>query len=345
MSLVDKIKKAVKVGALVGLMGVLGAEGAYYYNTTAEQRAQHAEVVRTVARKGYEKSLNVVKGGYNLTRNYLGSAVDGKYDNHNLFCDDSLESLLEPTHKINSTVQFELVSYSYDTEGKRHEKVRRISRSGHGSGIVVDNNGERLKILTCDHVVPTPRKTRWYDGKKRLVREIRNLKQRYVLEQFSLNLPIALPPVFGSANFSFGLELDVAARDQRSDLALLETRLKDIKRIKGYKAFKRWGNSDELKPGDFLYAVGYPFGLSKQVTDGRVASEVDKRRLIYFSSACINPGNSGGPVYALRDGRPEFVGISQKTWYNGISGMIRGDVIKAFLEKIGLGFVYRGGKR
>lgn len=79
----------------------------------------------------------------------------------------------------------------------------------------------------------------------------------------------------------------------------------------------RLGNSDELEIGDFVLAVGSPFGLSHSVTYGIISAKGrrqlelgdDSLRLQDFlqTDAAINPGNSGGPLINLRG---EVVGIN-----------------------------------
>ncbi|MBW3003934.1 S1C family serine protease, partial [Candidatus Woesearchaeota archaeon] len=91
------------------------------------------------------------------------------------------------------------------------------------------------------------------------------------------------------------------------------------------------GSSSELEPGDFLYVVGFPYEFRRQLTHGRISSSYG-----VISSADVNPGNSGGPAYALRDGKPELVGLTQTTRRCGISGFIPVDAVKRFLSSIGL---------
>lgn len=77
------------------------------------------------------------------------------------------------------------------------------------------------------------------------------------------------------------------------------------------------GNSDQLEIGDFVLAVGSPFGLSHSVTYGIISAKGrrqlelgdDSLRLQDFlqTDAAINPGNSGGPLINLRG---EVVGIN-----------------------------------
>ena len=119
----------------------------------------------------------------------------------------------------------------------------------------------------------------------------------------------------------------------------------------------RLGDSDQLEIGDFVLAVGSPFGLSHSVTQGIVSAK-GRRDLQLGSSgvkyqdfiqtdAAINPGNSGGPLINLRG---EVVGINTAIASNsggneGIGFSIpinmamfvaqqlveRGNVIRAFL--------------
>ncbi len=95
-------------------------------------------------------------------------------------------------------------------------------------------------------------------------------------------------------------------RDAKTDLALIK-----IKSWKGLQLIKL-GNSDELRVGDWVVAIGNPFGLDHTVTAGIVSA---KGRVIgagpydnfIQTDASINPGNSGGPLINLKG---EVVGIN-----------------------------------
>ncbi len=79
----------------------------------------------------------------------------------------------------------------------------------------------------------------------------------------------------------------------------------------------RLGNSDNLDIGDFVLAVGSPFGLSHSVTYGIISAkgrrnlELGSKEIeiqdFFQTDAAINPGNSGGPLLNLRG---EVVGIN-----------------------------------
>jgi len=105
-----------------------------------------------------------------------------------------------------------------------------------------------------------------------------------------------------------GQEFDAepVGRDPNTDLALI--------RIKGAKSLAplELGDSDALKVGSWVVAIGSPFGLEQTVTAGIVSA---KGRVIgsgpyddYIQTdASINPGNSGGPLFNMNG---EVVGIN-----------------------------------
>jgi serine protease Do len=101
-------------------------------------------------------------------------------------------------------------------------------------------------------------------------------------------------------------DAELVGRDPKTDLALI--------RIEGAKNLKplELGNSEKLKVGTWVVAIGSPFGLEQTVTAGIVSA---KGRIIgsgpyddfIQTDASINPGNSGGPLLNM-DG--EVVGIN-----------------------------------
>ncbi|MBK7642602.1 MAG: Do family serine endopeptidase [Planctomycetes bacterium] len=94
--------------------------------------------------------------------------------------------------------------------------------------------------------------------------------------------------------------------DADTDLAALKIDASGLKAA-------RFGSSDELEPGDWVLAVGNPFGLDHTVTSGIISakgrSEVGIAAYEDFlqTDAPINPGNSGGPLVNLEG---EVVGIN-----------------------------------
>lgn len=96
-------------------------------------------------------------------------------------------------------------------------------------------------------------------------------------------------------------------RDAPTDVALLQ--IKDPHNLKAIKL----GDSDGLEVGDFVIAVGNPFGLGQTVTSGLV-SALGRTGLVkqgyedfIQTDAAINPGNSGGGLINLKG---ELVGVN-----------------------------------
>jgi serine protease Do len=99
----------------------------------------------------------------------------------------------------------------------------------------------------------------------------------------------------------------VIGSDQETDLAVIKIEVE-----KGVPTAKL-GNSDSMQVGDWVLAVGSPFGLSATVTAGIVSAKgrniVPNRQFQSFiqTDAAINPGNSGGPLVNM-DG--DVIGIN-----------------------------------
>jgi serine protease Do len=93
--------------------------------------------------------------------------------------------------------------------------------------------------------------------------------------------------------------------DPNTDIAVVKIKASNLPTAK-------LGNSDELRIGDWVLAVGQPFGLENTVTSGIVSATgravgITKYDEFIQTDAAINPGNSGGPLVNL-DG--EVVGIN-----------------------------------
>lgn len=102
------------------------------------------------------------------------------------------------------------------------------------------------------------------------------------------------------------LDAEVVGRDAKTDLALLK--------VKGDEPLPHvaWGDSDKTRIGDWILAVGNPFGLNSTVTAGIVSARgrsLGGAALVDFLQvdASINKGNSGGPTFNMAG---EVVGVN-----------------------------------
>ena len=102
------------------------------------------------------------------------------------------------------------------------------------------------------------------------------------------------------------LEANVIGTDEATDIALLKV---DSQKLQQFPL----GNSDKLRIGDFVVAVGNPFGLGHSVTSGIVSAlgrtglGIERYEDFIQTDASINPGNSGGALVNLRG---ELIGIN-----------------------------------
>ncbi len=133
--------------------------------------------------------------------------------------------------------------------------------------------------------------------------------------------------------------------DQQSDVALLRIEGKALPAL-------RIGNSNLLKPGQWVVAIGSPFGLDHSVTAGIVSAVgrsnpyADQRYVPFIQTdVAINRGNSGGP---LLNTKGEVVGINSQIFsnsggYMGVSFAIPIDVAMNAVEQLrATGKVSRG---
>ncbi|MEJ2362754.1 MAG: DegQ family serine endoprotease [Gammaproteobacteria bacterium] len=105
------------------------------------------------------------------------------------------------------------------------------------------------------------------------------------------------------------LKAKLVGTDPRSDIALLKINAKNLPVVK-------IGNSDKLQPGQWVMAIGSPFGFDHSVSVGVVSAlgrNLPTENYVPFiqTDVAINPGNSGGPLFDL-DG--EVVGINSQIY-------------------------------
>ncbi len=128
----------------------------------------------------------------------------------------------------------------------------------------------------------------------------------------------------------------VVGKDDKTDLALLQADLK------GHNvAATPFGDSDALRVGDWVMAIGNPFGLGGTVTAGIVSAR--KRDInagpyddFIQTDASINRGNSGGPMFNLRG---EVIGINTAIFSPsggsvGIGFAIPSNMTKSVLDQL-----------
>lgn len=135
----------------------------------------------------------------------------------------------------------------------------------------------------------------------------------------------------------------VIGTDERSDIALLKINAKNLPTVK-------IGRSRDLKVGEWVMAIGSPFGFDHSVSVGVVSAvgrSLPTETYVPFiqTDVAINPGNSGGPLFNTRG---EVIGVnaqiySQSGGYMGLSFAIPIDIAMQVAEQLkSKGKVIRG---
>lgn len=105
------------------------------------------------------------------------------------------------------------------------------------------------------------------------------------------------------------LKATLVGSDESTDVALLKVETKDLPVVK-------FGSSKDLKVGEWVFAIGSPFGFDSSVTAGIVSAKgrsLPQENYVPFiqTDVAINPGNSGGPLFNLKG---EVVGINSQIY-------------------------------
>jgi len=128
---------------------------------------------------------------------------------------------------------------------------------------------------------------------------------------------------------------DIVGFDPKTDLAVIKINAKDL-------PMAPWGDSDKLQVGDFVLAIGNPYGLTHTVTMGIISATgradvgiADYEDFIQ-TDAAINPGNSGGPLVNIKG---EIIGIntaifSRTGGYQGIGFAVPSNMAATIKESL-----------
>ncbi|WP_375768075.1 Do family serine endopeptidase [Archangium gephyra] len=140
-----------------------------------------------------------------------------------------------------------------------------------------------------------------------------------------------------------GREFDakVLGRDPLTDLALLKLQ-GNVHNL----PVARLGNSDDIRVGDGVVAIGNPFGLTSSVSAGILSARARDIQAGPYDNflqtdAAINPGNSGGPLFNMRG---EVIGINTAIvgGGTGIGFAVPSNMAKALLPQLQKGKIRRG---
>jgi hypothetical protein len=239
---------------------------------------------------------------------------DGKYDSEFPYKSSSKEltKISETIQRVNSTAFYKIYIFNRngrfklnDLQSKQLDKIAETeayaNNSSAGTAITVYSENGNIALLTCAHTITFPDTIIAYqidnEGKSTDYVESISLKEKEVIY---------------IAGFPEGSAVDVLAKDDQKDIALLGKKYSSFTSLT-FPAFKYpVGKAKELEWGSFVYLFGYPINY-KIITKAIVSSPRRDENGSFLVDAVVNPGFSGGMVLAVRDGVPNFelVGIVQ----------------------------------
>ena len=130
------------------------------------------------------------------------------------------------------------------------------------------------------------------------------------------------------------LKAKVIGSDRRTDIALLKIEATGL-------PYLRFGDPNRLRVGEWVVAIGSPFGFENSVTAGIVSAKgrsLPQENFVPFiqTDVAVNPGNSGGPLFNLRG---EVVGINSAIYsrtggFMGLSFAIPIDVVNDVVQQL-----------
>ena len=190
-----------------------------------------------------------------------------------------VEQAMPSVVSITSTAVYQSRDFGYDWFFGGAPEGQTYEVPSSGAGIIIGENDTELLIVTNNHVVEAAT----------------SLKVTFIDQET--------------------VDAVIKGTDPETDLAVIAISLDQIK--DGTKSQIRpatLGNSDDLKPGQGVIAIGNALGYGQSVTVGyisavnrEVQTEEGNTRLLLQTDAAINPGNSGG---ALLNMKGELVGIN-----------------------------------
>lgn len=201
-------------------------------------------------------------------------------------------------YRLDSTARTQSVKDLVNGIGDRVVLVK--TPSGLGSGFIIHQDGF---VITNDHVVA---------GETQVTLTLFAQGEKGMDKQTWENVKIV-------------------ATNAEMDLALLKIETPDKRQFPTVPL----GDSDDLKQGQPVFAIGAPLGLERSVSQGIVSirNRLEDGRMYIQTTTQINPGNSGGPLFNLKG---EVIGVNNmKIVAAGAEGLgfaIPSSVLKTFLK-------------
>ena len=240
---------------------------------------------------GIENATNNANTANQMETSTKSNIKKVRTNNYNTYYYDNLTELIDdvmPT-VVSITNMQKFTQNGYSIFGYRVQP-QEYEAPASGSGVIVGMTDEQVIILTNNHVV-----------------------------QQSSSLSVTF-------NESKTYDAAIKGTDSAKDLAIISVSKKDIEpEILQNIKISNIGNSDNIKVGEQVVAIGNALGIGQSVTYGIISAkdreidEIGNSSKLIQTDAAINPGNSGGALINLRG---ELIGINvAKSSGNAIEGM------------------------
>jgi hypothetical protein len=240
---------------------------------------------------------------------------DGKYDSEFPYksTSDELNKISETIQRVNSTAFYKIYVFDEkdnitlnDLENKDLSKIAvkeaLADNSSSGTAVTVYSQNGNVALLTCAHTITFPDTLIAY-----------RLDKAGYQTKYVESISIKEKQVIYIAGFPEGSQVDVIAKDSKTDIALIGRKFGAQKGIFFPTFSYPWGKAKEVEWGTFVYLIGYPINF-KMITKAIVSSPRRDESGSFLVDAVINPGFSGGLVLAIRDGVPNFELIGVVQW-------------------------------
>jgi hypothetical protein len=231
---------------------------------------------------------------------------DGKYDSAfpSGNGSDELEEISRTIHLINTIAFYKSYIFSAESKIKKEQvgsldlektAVQQIyyNNTASGTGTLILEDEGLIALITVAHIVSFPDTV-----VSKFIRPDGTYSEYIQSVSIKSKQTIYVPEFPGSG------ELDIAAFDKDKDLVLLAKRYPPDMTIRMPVFNYKWGSSEELNWGDFVYVFGYPMNV--KLLSKAIVSSPTTGNNIFLIDAVFNKGCSGGIVLAIRDGVPNF---------------------------------------
>ncbi len=243
------------------------------------------------------------------------SLADGKYDSEFPYkaSSEDLTKISETIQRINSTAFYKIYIFDpnsrYKLEDLANKQLDKIAisevlanNSSAGTALTVFSENGNIALLSCAHTVTFPDTIIAY-----------KIDENGVTSQFVESISIKEKQVIYVAGFPEGSQVDILAKDDKTDIAILGRRYSPLSNVHFPVFTFPLGKAKETEWGTFVYLLGYPINF-KIITKAIVSSPRRDESGSFLVDAVVNPGFSGGPVLAIRDGVPNFELVGMVQW-------------------------------